>query len=88
MKEYKYIKLYEYFIKDNKPIIVLSIYEIEKILKFKLCKSAYTHSIWWSDDNGRHTQSFAWIKANYQVYKVCIEYKYIVFIKNEIMELL
>ena len=48
----------------------LSFEKIEMILGFKLPKSAYKYSAWWSNHIGSHTQAHSWIDAGYKTQSV------------------
>jgi hypothetical protein len=40
--------------------------EMEKILGFKLPKSAYKHEAWWSNNDTGHSHARAWLKSGWR----------------------
>jgi len=44
----------------------LSFAEIERILGFKLPKSAYEHEAWWSNNATGHSHAKAWLEAGWR----------------------
>jgi len=44
----------------------LSFAEIERILGFKLPKSAYKHEAWWSNNATGHSHARAWLEAGWR----------------------
>lgn len=44
----------------------LSFTEIERILGFKLPKSAYEHEAWWSNNATGHSHARAWLQAGWR----------------------
>lgn len=44
----------------------LSFAEIEKVLGFKLPKSAYQHEAWWSNNATGHSHARAWLDAGWR----------------------
>ena len=44
----------------------LSFREIERILGFKLPKSAYQHEAWWSNNATGHSHAQAWLKVGWR----------------------
>jgi hypothetical protein len=44
----------------------LSFSEIERILGFKLPKSAYQHEAWWSNNATGHSHAKAWLKVGWR----------------------
>jgi len=44
----------------------LSFAEIERILRFKLPKSAYEHEAWWSNNATGHSHARIWINAGWR----------------------
>lgn len=48
----------------------LSFTEIERILGFKLPKSAYAHEAWWSNNPTGHSHARAWLNAGWRTQEV------------------
>jgi hypothetical protein len=48
----------------------MSFSEIERILGFKLPKSAYEHEAWWSNNATGHSHARAWIKFGWRTESV------------------
>jgi hypothetical protein len=44
----------------------MSFSEIERILGFKLPKSAYQHEAWWSNNATGHSHAYAWLKFGWR----------------------
>ncbi|MDE6752612.1 MAG: hypothetical protein K2J59_07585 [Eubacterium sp.] len=80
----KYIKLKDFLIRSNQPIVKLLFSDIERIIENKLPASAYNDNAlpWWSNDH-THSQAVSWLDAGYETDCVSDTYqeKYIVFIK-------
>lgn len=64
----KYSRLTQYLKTSCQARLNLSFLEIERILGFKLPKSAYSYGAWWA--NGGHSQSDAWLGAGCKVERV------------------
>lgn len=79
----KYIKLKNFLVNSNQPVVKLSFEEIEKIIDSELPPHAHNNSAWRSNDTKSHSQSTAWLNAGYETDCVSDTYqeKYIVFIK-------
>ena len=48
----------------------LSFTEIERVLGFKLPKSAYEHEAWWSNNATGHSHARAWLSAGWRTQDV------------------
>jgi curved DNA-binding protein CbpA len=65
MSKYEPLK---YFLQNsNKATVVLTFQEIEGILGFPLCHSAFNHSAWWANDATHHVHARAWLEAGWMV---------------------
>jgi len=65
---YKFQKLKDFFSNQRNKRIVLTFKQIEEILGFKLCDSAYKHRVYWNDKSSpTHTFTKAWTEAGYEV---------------------
>lgn len=73
-----YENLFEYFSNCNKPIFTLQFKDIEDILGFKLCHSAYTHSCYWYR-KGSGLLSNNWLDNGYSIQKLYLDKQKIVF---------
>lgn len=62
----KFIDLGKYFASYTEDTIKLTIDEIEQILGFKLCKSAYEHKEYWYRDN-THSFPDVWINEGFRL---------------------
>lgn len=78
--DYKYEALMNYFqnLKINK--VILTYDEIEKIIVFKLPKSAYQYSAYWCKSK-THTITRSWIENGWNIYELKLG-KYVEFTKN------
>lgn len=57
----------------------LTFENIEKILGFKLPRSAHVHTAWWSNERGTHVQARAWMDAGWQVWHADLAKKKVYF---------
>ena len=57
----------------------MSFDQIERILGFKLPKSAYEHEAWWSNNATGHSHSRAWLAAGWRTQDVDIEGRKVTF---------
>jgi len=53
--------------------------EIERILGFKLPKSAYQHEAWWSNNATGHSHSLAWMKFGWRTEAVDLAARKVTF---------
>ena len=58
----KYEPLPQFLTRLDRVACRLSFSEIERILGFKLPKSAYEHEAWWSNNDTGHSHARAWLK--------------------------
>lgn len=56
--------------------------EIERILGFKLPKSAYEHVAWWSNNPTGHSHSRAWIKFGWRTESVDLAGRKVTFTRS------
>jgi hypothetical protein len=57
----------------------MSFGEIERILGFKLPKSAYAHEAWWSNNATGHSHANAWIKFGWRTEAVDLKSRKVTF---------
>lgn len=60
----------------------LSFTEIERILGFKLPKSAYEHEAWWSNNATGHSHARAWLDAGWRTQDVSLAERKVTFLKE------
>lgn len=80
-KKWKFRALEDYFRKATTSPITLQFNEIEKIIGFKLCDSAYKYAAYWYQSK-KGNISNAWDNQNYEILKVDIEKRKIIFRKT------
>ncbi|MEJ2625720.1 MAG: hypothetical protein P8Z80_14610 [Pseudolabrys sp.] len=57
----------------------MSFAEIERILGFKLPKSAYRHEAWWSNNETGHSHARAWLKLGWRTEAVDLKGRKVTF---------
>lgn len=62
----KYEALPQFLAGNDRSIHRMSFREIEKVLGFKLPKSAYEHEAWWSNNETGHSHARAWLKFGWR----------------------
>ncbi len=62
----KYEALPQFLARKKRAIQRLSFGEIERVLGFKLPKSAYRHEAWWANDAAGHSHARAWLKSGWR----------------------
>ena len=62
----KYEPLPQFLVSARGTTHRLSFSGIERILGFKLPKSAYQHEAWWSNNATGHSHARAWLKAGWR----------------------
>src|SRR3972149_6702108 len=62
----KYEPLPQFLASAHGAMKRLSFAEIERILGFKLPKSAYEHEAWWSNNATGHSHARAWMQAGWR----------------------
>jgi hypothetical protein len=60
----------------------MSFFEIERILRFKLPKSAYEYEAWWSNNPTGHSHSRAWIEAGWRTESVDLVSRKVTFLRS------
>ena len=81
-KKWKFRELDNYFSETTKTPITLKFTEIEKIIGFNLCESAYKYQAYWYQ-HGKGNISNAWINQNYEILKLDLVNKKIIFRKSD-----
>jgi len=77
-KKWKFRALEDYFRKLNTTPITLTFNEIEKIIGFNLCKSAYEYQAYWYQ-NKKGNIANAWQNQNYEILKLDLDKKKVIF---------
>jgi hypothetical protein len=62
----KYEALPQFLARVEHATYRMSFGEMEKILGFKLPKSAYEHEAWWSNNETGHSHARAWLKSGWR----------------------
>jgi hypothetical protein len=62
----KYEALPQFLARVEHATYRMSFGEMEKILGFKLPKSAYEHEAWWSNNDTGHSHARAWLKSGWR----------------------
>jgi hypothetical protein len=57
----------------------MSFHEIERVLGFKLPKSAYEHEAWWSNNSTGHSHAKAWLKFGWRTEAVDLAARKVTF---------
>jgi hypothetical protein len=60
----------------------MSFSEIERILGFKLPKSAYEHQAWWSNNGTGHSHARAWLESGWRT-SVDLKRRQVSFARSE-----
>lgn len=61
----------------------MSFAEIERILGFKLPKSAYEHEAWWSNNATGHSHAHAWMKFGWRTEAVDLSRRKVTFQRSD-----
>ena len=61
----------------------MSFTEIERILGFKLPKSAYEHEAWWSNNATGHSHAHAWMKFGWRTEAVDLSRRKVTFQRSD-----
>ena len=61
----------------------ISFGEVERILKFKLPRSALTYPAWWSNDATGHSHAKAWLEAGWRTEEVDIAGRKVTLVRND-----
>ena len=62
----KYEPLPQFLASERVSLKRLTFAEIERVLGFKLPKSAYKHEAWWSNNATGHSHARAWLSAGWR----------------------
>jgi hypothetical protein len=57
----------------------MSFEQIERVLGFKLPKSAYEHEAWWSNNDTGHSHARAWLSAGWRTQDVDLAARMVTF---------
>lgn len=60
----------------------MSFAEIERVLGFKLPKSAYQHEAWWSNNATGHSHAQAWLKCGWRTEAVDLAARKVTFLRK------
>jgi hypothetical protein len=60
----------------------ISFAEIERILGFKLPKSAYQHEAWWSNNATGHSHARAWLQSGWRTEAVDLAARKVTFLRQ------
>ena len=61
----------------------MSFSEIERVLGFKLPKSAYQHEAWWSNNATGHSHARAWLEAGWRTSDVDLAGRKVTFLRSQ-----
>jgi hypothetical protein len=62
----KYEALPQFLSKSGRTLNRMSFSEIERVLRFKLPKSAYQHEAWWSNNATGHSHERTWLSRGWR----------------------
>jgi hypothetical protein len=77
----KYEPLPQFLTSRAGSIQRLAFGEIERILGFKLPKSAYEHEAWWSNNATGHSHARAWLNAGWRTQDVDLDGRKVTFLR-------
>ncbi len=75
----KYEALQQFLARTDQALRRMGFGEIEKILGFKLPKSAYEHEAWWSNNATGHSHARAWLKFGWRTEAVDLAARKVTF---------
>lgn len=78
----KYESLSQFLVSETSSPRRMSFHEIERVLGFKLPRSAYQHQAWWSNNPTGHSHSLSWIEAGWRTKDVDIEGRKVTFYRE------
>jgi hypothetical protein len=78
----KYSPLSEHLESRESSPWTASFQEIEKILGFKLPKSAFQYAPWWANSKDGHSQSSSWQKVGWETSDLDLENQHVTFRLN------
>ena len=77
----KYEPLPQFLARREASQVRLEFKAIEKILGFKLPKSAYEYEAWWSNNDTGHSHARAWLAAGWRTADVDIAAREVTFVR-------
>jgi hypothetical protein len=75
----KYEPLPQFLSASSTSTRTLTFQQIERVLGFKLPKSAYEHEAWWSNNATGHSHAKTWLSAGWRTQDVDIEGRKVTF---------
>lgn len=82
----KYEPLPQFLASRRDPRIRMGFASIEKILGFRLPKSAYRYEAWWSNNETGHSHARAWLSAGWRTEDVDLAGRTVTFVRVEAAE--
>ena len=79
MQVSKYEALPQFLMRSERMIYRLSFGEIERILGFRLPKSAYEHEAWWANNATGHSHARTWLDQGWRTEEVDLTGRKITF---------
>lgn len=79
----KYAPFGEFLAKQKGDHIRLSFDQVEKVIGFKLPKSAYLERTWWSNNPDNNVMTKVWRRAKFRTTSVDMEKRVIVFVRQK-----
>jgi hypothetical protein len=80
----KYESLPQFLSSARDSVKRMSFAEIERILGFKLPKSAYEHDAWWSNNATGHSHARAWLDAGWRTENVDRAGRKVTFVRSSL----
>jgi hypothetical protein len=80
----KYEPLPQFLTAGRTSATRLSFAEIERILGFKLPKSAYEHEAWWANNATGHSHARAWLDAGWRTENVDLAARKVTFQRSSV----
>jgi hypothetical protein len=75
----KYQTLSQFLLAGSVATRRMSFAQIERVLGFKLPKSAYTHEAWWSNNATGHSHAQTWLSAGWRTEDVDLRHQKVTF---------
>jgi len=75
----KYEPLSQFLDTLERPAHRMSFSEIERIVGFRLPKSAYEHQAWWSNNETGHSHARAWLASGWRTEAVDLKRRQVTF---------
>lgn len=79
----KYEPLTEFLRKQRNERVAVTFAEIERVVGFKLPRSATEHRAWWSNNPSNSVMTKAWLEAGFQSEEVDMEGRKLVFARSK-----